>query len=127
MIRLTIPSIEEDDLEAVRRVLASGYLVQGQRVLAFETDIGQRLGTNHVIAVSNGTAALHLSLLAVGVSPGDIVLTTTYSWPATANVIELCGGTPIFVDVDRDTLICPLPSSNRPYRSCAPVPLRGPD
>ncbi len=103
MIRLTVPSIEEDDLHAVREALASGYLVQGQRVLAFEEAISRRLGVDHVVAVSNGTAALHLSLLATGVVPGDMVLTTTYSWPATANVIELCGAIPVFVDVDPGT------------------------
>jgi len=103
MIRLTVPSIEEDDLHAVREVLASGYLVQGPHVLAFEAAISQRLGVDHVIAVSNGTAALHLSLLAIGIAPGDMVLTTTYSWPATANVIELCGAIPVFVDIDPET------------------------
>lgn len=103
MIRLTIPSIEEDDLQAVREVLASGYLVQGPRVAAFEAALGQYLRIEHVVAVSSGTAALHLALLAVGVAVGDIVLTTAYSWPATANVIELCGATPVFVDIDRHT------------------------
>ncbi len=103
MIRLTVPSIEEDDLRAVREVLASGYLVQGPHVLAFEAAITRRLGVEHVVAVSNGTAALHLSLLAIGIGPGDMVLTTTYSWPATANVIELCGAIPVFVDIDPET------------------------
>lgn len=103
MIRLTIPSIEEDDLQAVREVLQSGYLVQGPRVAAFEAALGEYLGVEHVVAVSSGTAALHLSLLAIGVAPGDIVLTTAYSWPATANVVELCGARPEFVDIDRET------------------------
>lgn len=100
MIRLTIPSIEEDDLEAVRRVLLSGYLVQGREVATFEDDLARYVGTTHAIAVANCTAALHLALLALDVGPGDKVAVTTYSWPATANVIAICGAEPVFVDVD---------------------------
>ncbi len=103
MIRLTIPSIEEDDLQAVREVLASGYLVQGAQVAAFEEAVAQAVGTTHAVAVSNCTAALHLALLALDVRPGDMVLVTTYSWIATANVIELCGAQPVFVDICPDT------------------------
>jgi dTDP-4-amino-4,6-dideoxygalactose transaminase len=103
MIRLTIPSIEEDDLQAVREVLASGYLVQGQRVTAFEQAIADYVGTKYAVAVSNCTAALHLALLALDVRPGDLVLVTAYSWVATANVIELCGAQPVFVDIQPDT------------------------
>lgn len=103
MIRLTIPSIEEDDLQTAREVLASGFLVQGARVAEFEKAIASYVGTKHVIAVSNCTAALHLSLLALDVQAGDLVLVTSYSWPATANVIELCGAQPIFVDIDPAT------------------------
>jgi dTDP-4-amino-4,6-dideoxygalactose transaminase len=103
MIRLTIPSIEEDDLQVTRETLASGFLVQGARVAEFEKTIASYLGARQVIAVSNCTAALHLSLLALDVHAGDLVLVTTYSWPATANVIELCGAQPIFVDIQPDT------------------------
>lgn len=103
MIRLTIPSIEEDDLGAVREALASGYLVQGARVAAFEQVIADYIGTRYAIAMSNCTAALHLALLALEVRPGDLVLVTAYSWPATANVIELCGAQPVFVDICPDT------------------------
>jgi dTDP-4-amino-4,6-dideoxygalactose transaminase len=103
MIRLTIPSIEEDDLAAVREVLASGYLVQGPRVAAFERAVADRVGVRHAVAVSNCTAALHLSLLALGVRPGDLVVVAAYSYTATANVIELCGAQPVFVDIRPDT------------------------
>lgn len=103
MIRLTIPSIEEDDLNAARDVLESGFLVQGTRVAEFENSIASYVGVKHVIAVSNCTAALHLALLALDVRPGDLVLVTTYSWVATANVIELCGAQPVFVDIQPDT------------------------
>jgi len=103
MIRLTIPSIEEDDLQIVRETLATGFLVQGVRVAEFEKAVASYVGVKHVIAVSNCTAALHLSLLALDVCAGDLVVVTTYSWPATANVIELCGAQPVFVDIKPDT------------------------
>jgi perosamine synthetase len=103
MIRLTIPSLEEDDFQAVRDVLETGYLVQGPSVAAFEADLAAYLGVTHAIAVSNCTAALHLSLMALGVGRGDRVAVTAYSWPATANVIVLCGAEPVFVDIDPAT------------------------
>jgi len=103
MIRLTIPSIEEDDLQAVRNALASGYLVQGAEVSAFEQSIAEKTGVRHGIAVSNCTAALHLALLALDVRPGDLVPVTAYSWISTANVIELCNAQPVFLDIEPDT------------------------
>lgn len=103
MIRLTIPTIEEDDLQAVCEALASGYLVQGPRVAAFEQAVADYVGVQHAVAVSNCTAALHLSLLALDTQPGDLVIVTAYSFIATANVIELCGAQPVFVDIQPDT------------------------
>lgn len=103
MIRLTIPSIEEDDLQAVDKVLRSGYLVQGQNILEFEKTLADYIGVKHAIAVSNCTAALHLSLLSLDIHADDIVLVTTYSYIATANVIELCGAIPVFIDITPDT------------------------
>jgi perosamine synthetase len=103
MIRLTIPSLEEEDFQAVRQALASGQLVQGPRVAAFEQAIARHVGVEHAVAVSSCTAALHLALLAVAVRPGDLVLVTAYSWLATANVIELCGAQPVFLDITPDT------------------------
>jgi perosamine synthetase len=103
MIRLTIPSIDEEDLQAIQVVVASGYLVQGQHVFTFENTVANYLGVKYAIAVSNCTAALHLSLLALNIGTGDLVLVTAYSWPATANVIELCGAQPVFIDIQPDT------------------------
>jgi len=103
MIRLSIPSIETDDLDAVHEVLKSGFLVQGTRVAAFEQKVADLVETKYAIAVSNGTATLHLALLALDVRAGDIVITTAYSWLSTANVIELVGATPIFTDIDPRT------------------------
>ena len=103
MIRLMVPSVEEDDIQAVAEVLRSGWLVQGAGVKAFEERLASYMGVRHVVAVSNCTAALHLSLLALGIGSGDRVAVTTFSWPSTANVIALCGAEPIFVDIDPET------------------------
>lgn len=103
MIRLSIPDIDEREADAVLGVLRSGYFVQGPQVAAFEAELAQVVGARHAVAVSSGTAALHLALLAAGVGAGDLVLTTAYSWPATANAIEICGAQPVFVDIDERT------------------------
>lgn len=103
MIRLTVPVIEDDDLKAVEDVLRTGFLVQGKNVAAFEAAVANVVGVRHAVAVSNCTAALHMALLAVGVGPGDTVAVPAYSWLSTANVVELCGATPVFVDVLPDT------------------------
>ncbi len=103
MIRVTVPSIDEDDLKAVREVLISGYLVQGTHVAAFEQALAEYVGCKYAIAVSSGTAALHLALLALGVGAGDLVIVPAYSFVATANVVELCGARPVFVDIQPDT------------------------
>ena len=95
--------IEDDDLDAVVEAVASGFLVQGKRVAEFEREIGSIAGTEHVVAVSSGTAALHISLVALGVGPGDHVAVPAYSFLATANVVELVGATPVFVDIQPDT------------------------
>jgi dTDP-4-amino-4,6-dideoxygalactose transaminase len=103
MIRLTVPSIDEVDLQSVREVLSSGFLVQGARVASFEREIAKYVGSRLAVAVTNGTASLHLALLALGTGPGDIVLTSAYSFVATANAVELCGARPVFVDIRADT------------------------
>ena len=103
MIRLNVPSIDQDDLDAVCAVLRTGMLVQGPRVKAFEEALQPHTGAAHVVAVSNGTAALHLALLALDVRPGDLVLVTAYSWISTANAVEFCGAEPVFVDIDPRT------------------------
>jgi len=103
MIRLTVPSIEDDDLTAVREALVSGYLVQGARVRAFEARVAELVGVKHAVATTSGTAALHLALLALDTRLGDLVVTTAYSWISTANAAEFCGAQPVFVDIRRDT------------------------
>jgi dTDP-4-amino-4,6-dideoxygalactose transaminase len=103
MIRLASPEIPEEDLQAVREVLASGWLVQGERVAAFERSVATFLGTEHAVAVTSGTSALHTALLAAGIGSGDAVAVSAYSHVASANVIELCGAEPVFIDIDRRT------------------------
>ena len=103
MIRLAVPTIEEDDIQAVVAVLRSGFLVQGPNVKAFEEAFAAYVGVEHCVAVPNCTCALYLSLLALGIGAGDKVAVATYSWPATANAIRMVGAAPIFVDIDRES------------------------
>lgn len=100
MIPLSRPSITDDDLDRVRAVIAGGMLVQGREVLAFEQAVAARLGRAHAVAVSNGTAALHLALIAAGIGPGDEVLVPALTWPSPAHAIRLVGAEPVLVDVD---------------------------
>ncbi len=102
-IRLSAPSIEDDDLTAVTDVLKTGFLIQGPHVARFEKTLAEMTGTAHAVALTNCTAALQLALLALDVRAGDLVLVTAYSWVSTANAIELCGATPVFVDIDERT------------------------
>jgi dTDP-4-amino-4,6-dideoxygalactose transaminase len=98
------PAISEEEIEAVSETLRSGWLTTGPRTAELEARMRDYLEAKHVLAVSSCTAALHLSLVALGVGPGDEVITTSITWPATANVIVHCGATPIFADVRDDTL-----------------------
>src|SRR5262249_32885846 len=84
--------------------IRSGWLTSGPRVAELERQAAEFLEAKHVLALSSGTAALHLGLLAVGVRPGDEVITTPLTWPATANVIVHCGAPPPFADVREDDL-----------------------
>jgi dTDP-4-amino-4,6-dideoxygalactose transaminase len=98
------PAITEEEVEAVAETLRSGWLTTGPRTAELEARMRDYLDANHVLAVSSCTAALHLSLVALGVGPGDEVITTSITWPSTANVIVHCGATPVFADVRDDTL-----------------------
>lgn len=103
MIRITVPNLGAEEAEEIRKVLASGYLVQGPVVERFEKELGRWTGGAEVVAVSSGTAALHLALLSLGIGPGDEVVTSAFSFPATANAIELAGARPVFVDIEPGT------------------------
>ena len=103
MIPIAKPFLGEAEAEAARRVVLSGWVTQGPEVAAFEREFAARLGAPYACAVSNCTTALHLALLAVGVGPGDEVITASHSFIATANSIRYCGAEPVFVDIDPDT------------------------
>jgi perosamine synthetase len=103
MIRLAVPEIGEEEVQAVAAVLRSGFLVQGPVVQAFEERMAAAVGTAHAIAVSSGTAALHLALLGLDVGPGDEVVVPGFTHPATANVVERTGARPVLVDIDLET------------------------
>lgn len=102
-IPLAKPALVDKDIEAVAEVLRSGMLVQGRYVEQLEAGFAEMHQVPHAIAVSSGTAALHLALKVAGVGPGDEVIVPAFSFTATANAIELVGGTPVFADIELST------------------------
>src|SRR4029077_13108838 len=102
-IPLAFPLIGEEEKQAVMRVLGSGQLAQGPVVAEFETAFARWCGVKHAVAVSSGTTGLHLALLAHGIGPGDEVITTPFTFIASANTILFTGARPVFVDVEADT------------------------
>ncbi|MBU1231482.1 MAG: UDP-4-amino-4-deoxy-L-arabinose aminotransferase [Proteobacteria bacterium] len=99
------PSISEDDIAAVADVLRSGWITTGKWNRQFEDDICQYCGSKGAVALSSATAGMHLVLKALGIGPGDEVITPAMTWVSTVNLIVLAGATPVFVDVDKDTLM----------------------
>ncbi len=95
--------LDGDDIEAVVRVLRGDWLTQGPLVVAFEEALAAACGARHAVAVSSGTAALHLACLAAGVGPGDFGITSPITFVASANCVAYCGGIPGFADIDPRT------------------------
>jgi dTDP-4-amino-4,6-dideoxygalactose transaminase len=97
------PLLGDEELEAVKGPLTSGWVTQGPEVKAFEDEFAAAVGAPHAVAMSSCTTALHAVLHALGVGPGDEVVTVSHSYIATANTVRYCGATPVFADVDEAT------------------------
>ncbi len=103
-IPLSAPDVTQREIDAVVEVLQSPTLSIGPKVVEFERKVAATVNRRHAVAVSNGTCGLHLAMLAAGVGPGDEVVTTPFSFVASANCILYVGATPVFVDIDPKTL-----------------------
>ena len=102
------PAVGDEEVAAVSDAIRSGWLTTGPRAEELERRFAEYVGAKHALAVSSGTAAMHLALVALGIGPGDEVITTPLTWPATANVIVHTGATPVFADIrDSDLNIDP--------------------
>lgn len=99
-----IPDLSEMEFQEVREALESGWITMGPKVFQFEQEFSQYVGSKHAVAVNSCTAALHLALEAIDVRRGDLVVTSPYTFAATAEVIRYFGATPVFVDVEPDTM-----------------------
>jgi UDP-4-amino-4,6-dideoxy-N-acetyl-beta-L-altrosamine transaminase len=100
--------ISEEDLEAVTETLVSDFLTQGPKISEFEQDFSNYIGVKHAVAVNNGTAALHLAALALGVNEQSNVITTPITFAASANCVRYCGGNVFFADIEKDTYLIDL-------------------
>jgi Predicted pyridoxal phosphate-dependent enzyme apparently involved in regulation of cell wall biogenesis len=99
------PSIGDEEIAAVTQVLKSGWITTGPKNQELEQLFCQMFGCKHAIAVCSATAGMHVTLMALNIGPGDEVITPSQTWVSTINIITLLGATPVFVDVDRDTLM----------------------
>ncbi len=103
MIPIAKPQLDDAEIQAVSDVLRSGIIAEGQRVAEFEQAFAEYTGTEHAVAVNSGTAALHAALLAHGIGRGDEVITSSFSFIATANSVLFTGAKPVFADIRADT------------------------
>lgn len=127
-IPMSSPDLTAAEIEAVNQVLQTRYLSLGPRIAEFEERFAAYVGARHAIAVSSGTAGLHLCVIAAGITEADVVITTPFSFVASANVILYQRATPVFVDIDPQTLnIDPAlvaQAAHRLIRAC-PEPAEG--
>lgn len=125
--------ITQEDIEAVVEVLKSDYLTQGPHIAEFEKAFADYIGVEYAVAVATGTAALHLSAIAMEVKPGDKVITTPITFAATANCIKYCGGEVIFADIDPKSYLLDIvqvekllsSTAKGTYKGIIPVDLAG--
>lgn len=99
------PSISEEEITSVIEVLRSGWLTTGPKAVDFEKAFRDYVGCSGAVALSSATAGMHLALKALGIGPGDEVITPSMTWVSTVNLIVLAGATPVFADIDKDTLM----------------------
>jgi UDP-4-amino-4,6-dideoxy-N-acetyl-beta-L-altrosamine transaminase len=126
-------NITEEDIQAVAKALKGDFLTQGPTILEFENAFANYIGCNYAVAVSNGTAALHLSALALGVQEGDKVITTPITFAASANCIRYCGGEVVFSDIDSENYLLDMEkveallkaSPKGTYKGIVPVDFAG--
>ena len=124
-----------EDIEAVVEALQSDYLTQGPKINAFEVAFANYIGAKYAVALSNGTAALHLCTLALGVQPGHKVITTPITFAASANCVRYCGGEVVFADIDPETYLLDIQSVRKlleaspkgAYQGIIPVDFAGRD
>jgi dTDP-4-amino-4,6-dideoxygalactose transaminase len=98
------PTIRQVEIDEVVDSLKSGWITTGPKADRFERDFAAYTGFPHVLALSSATAGQHIGLIALGLKPGDEVITTPMTWASTINMIEVAGATPVYVDIHRDTL-----------------------
>ncbi len=126
-------NITDEDIQAVVEVLKSDWLTQGPDIKRFEDFFAEYVGSKYAVAVSNGTAALHLCAMALGVEPGDKVITTPITFVASANCVRYCGGEVVFADIDPNTYLLDLDSVKKllesspkgTYKGIIPVDFAG--
>jgi len=99
-IPISLPSMGQEEWEATKEPIFSGWITQGPKIAEFEKIFAQRHKVKHALAVSNCTTALHLALVALGIKEGDEVLVPAFTWVSTANAVVYCGAKPVFVDID---------------------------
>jgi len=126
-------NITREDIDSVITALQSDYLTQGPRIAEFEAAFAEYVGSSYAVSVANGTAALHLCAMALGVQQGDKVITTPITFAASANCVRYCGGEVVFADIDADTYLLDINAVRRllesapkgTYKGIVPVDFAG--